>query len=254
MAYILITGASSGIGEIFANEYARRGNNLILVARSEDKLQAIAKRLREERNVEVIVLTKDLSKPESASEVFEFCRSNDYDIELLINNAGFGMIKDFQNQDINRIEQMLQLNICNLVKLTHLFLPQLIKRNKGGVINVASTAAFQPVPYMTAYAASKAFVLSFSIGLKEELKGSNVKVMALCPGGTDTAFFDTADYERSKLMIPLDKPEDVVKTAIERFRKGDSFVITGLANKLLIHIQRFLPRDVVTKVAGKLFK
>ncbi len=254
MAYILITGASSGIGEVFANEYARRGNNLVLVARSREKLEAIAQRLTKERNVDVKILVKDLSVTESAKEVFEHCKSENLEIELLINNAGFGMINEFKSQDLGRIEQMMHLNMCSLVKLTHYFLPQMLKHNKGGVINVASTAAFQAVPNMSVYAATKAFVLSFSIGIKEELKHTNVKVMALCPGGTETPFFDTAEYERSRLMIPLDKPDDVVKTAIDRYRKGDSYVITGLANKFMVFIERFVPRDVVTKIAGKIFK
>jgi len=254
MAYILITGASSGIGKIFAYEYARRGKDLVLVARSTDKLQEIAKQLQEERNVNVEIFTEDLSKPESAQHVFDFCKAKNLEIELLINNAGFGMIKDFISQDLTRLEQMMQLNMCTLVKLTHLFLPLMVKKNMGGVINVASTAAFQAVPYMAVYSATKAFVLSFSQGLKEELKSTNVKVMALCPGGTETEFFEIADYDRSKYLIPMDTPEDVVKTAIDRFRKGDSYVITGLANKLMVLSERFFTKDFVTKIAGKVFK
>jgi len=254
MTYILITGASSGIGEIFAKEYARRGNNLLLVARNEAKLQDLAEKLSAERNVTVKVFKQDLSEPNSAEAVFEHCKSNKIQVELLINNAGFGLTGEFTKQSLDRLEQMISLNINTLMKLTYLFLPEMRSKKAGGIINVASTAAFQPVPYMSAYAATKAFVLSFSEGLHEELRGTGVKVMALCPGGTETQFFEVANYSRSKLMIPLEKPEDVVKVSIDGYRKGYSYVISGFANKLLTFFGRFLPREIVAKIAGSLFR
>ncbi|ACF13635.1 short-chain dehydrogenase/reductase SDR [Chloroherpeton thalassium ATCC 35110] len=254
MAYILITGASSGIGEVFAKEYARRGNDLVLVARSESKLQEIAAALSSERKVTVKVFSQDLSEQGSAERVFDYCRANNLQVELLINNAGFGLTGEFVDQPVDRLEQMILLNINTMMKLTHLFLPQMLARKTGGVINVASTAAFQPVPYMSVYAATKAFVLNFSEGLHEELQGSGVKVMALCPGGTETQFFEVANYSRSKLMIPLEKPEEVVKVAIEGFRSGNSFIISGFANKVLNFFERFLPRELVAKIAGSLFR
>lgn len=254
MGYTLITGASSGIGEGFAKEYARRGSDLIISARSEEKLMSLAQQLSKERNIDVKVLVQDLSEADGAEKIYEFCQSNQLEIELLINNAGFGMAGEFSDQDISRIERMITLNILSLVKLTHLILPEMMKRNSGGIINVASTAAFQPVPYLGTYAATKAFVLSFSEALHEELNETGIKVMALCPGGTDTQFFEAADYDRSKFMIPLDTTENVVHTAVDAFRRGNSVAVSGAINKIITTLVRFFPRKFVAKTAGGFLK
>ncbi|NTW49138.1 MAG: SDR family oxidoreductase [Chlorobiales bacterium] len=254
MAYTLITGASSGIGEGFAKEYARRGHNLILSARSEEKLTHLARQLAGERNVDVRIVVQDLSEPDGAEKIYDFCQKNRLDIELLINNAGVGIAGEFSSHPLGRIERMMTLNMLALVKLTHLVLPEMRKRNGGGIINVASTAAFQSVPYLGVYSATKAFVLSFSEALNEELKETGIKVMALCPGGTDTAFFDTAEYNRAKFMLPLDTTENVVRAAIDGFRQGRSVVICGVLNNVQTFLVRFFPRNLVTKIAGGFLK
>lgn len=184
----LITGASTGIGTSFAEEYAKRNHNLVLVARSEDKLQALAKRLSEAHGISAHVFAQDLSKPDSAEKVVQFCDEKNLQIDLLINNAGFGMLGDFLSHELSRLEEMITLNALTLVKLSRLFATKFAERKSGGIINVASTAAFQPVPNMAVYAATKAFVLSFSEAIAFELKEKGVRVMALCPGGTDTHF------------------------------------------------------------------
>lgn len=250
----LITGASTGIGASFAEECARRKHRLVLVARSEDKLNALAKRLSETNGVEVRVFVCDLSKPDSAEKVVAFCDASGIEVDLLVNNAGFGMMGEFLSHDLSRLEQMVTLNALTLMKLSRLFAAKFAQRQSGGIINVASTAAFQPVPQMAVYAATKAFVLSFSEAIAYELKSKGVKVMALCPGGTDTPFFDVANYERSKLMIPLEKPEDVVRVAMEGFERGESVVVSGLMNKLMVSSSRFAPRSLVTAIAGSIFK
>ncbi len=158
----LITGASTGIGTCFAEEYAKRKHNLVLVARSGDKLQALAKRLSEAHGIAAHVFVQDLSKPDSAEKVVRFCDEQNLEIELLINNAGFGMIGEFLSHDVSRLEEMMTLNAVTLVKLSRLFGAKFAARKSGGIINVASTAAFQPVPNMAVYAATKAFVLNFS--------------------------------------------------------------------------------------------
>ncbi|MCS6988204.1 MAG: SDR family oxidoreductase [Chloroherpetonaceae bacterium] len=250
----LITGASTGIGACFADAYARRKHNLVLVARSEDKLNALAKRLSEANGIDALVFAQDLSKPDSAEKVLAFCDEKKLDVDLLINNAGFGMMGEFLSHDLSRLEQMVTLNALTLMKLSRLFAERFARKRSGGIINVASTAAFQPVPQMAVYAATKAFALSFSEAIAFELKEKGVRVMALCPGGTDTPFFDNANYERSKLMIPLEKPEDVVRTCIEAYERGESVVVSGFMNKLMVNSSRFAPRSLVTAIAGSIFK
>jgi short-subunit dehydrogenase len=250
----LITGASTGIGASFAEAYAKRKHNLILVARSEDKLNALAARLSESFGVSATVFAQDLSKPDAAEKVINFCAEKNLDVNLLINNAGFGLLSDFAKQELTRLEEMITLNILTLMKLSRLFASKFVEKKSGGIINVASTAAFQPVPNMAVYAATKAFVLSFSEAIAFELKDKGVKVTALCPGGTDTPFFDNAEYDRAKLMIPLEKPEDVVRTCIEGYERGESVVVSGAMNKLMVNSSRFAPREWVTAIAGNIFK
>jgi len=250
----LITGASTGIGTSFAEALAKRNHNLVLVARSEDKLHALGKRLSEAHGITAHVFAQDLSKPDSAEKVVQYCDEKHVQIDLLINNAGFGMMGEFATHDVSRLEQMVTLNVLTVMKLSRLFATKFVERKSGGIINVASTAAFQPVPNMAVYAATKAFVLSFSEAIAFELKEKGVRVMALCPGGTDTPFFDNANYERSKLMIPLEKPEDVVKTCIEGYEQGETVVVSGAMNKLMVNSSRFVPRGIVTAIAGSIFK
>lgn len=250
MGFVLVTGASTGIGAEFARQYAAKEKSLILVARSQDKLGALAEELHHRFGVEVKVFAQDLSQPEAAERVFEFCKLQDAQVELLINNAGVGLANKFQHQRLAEIESMIRLNVMTTVKLTHLFLPGFLSRKSGGVINVASVAAFQGTPNMCVYAATKAFVLSFSEALAEELRGTGVRVVALCPGGTVTSFFQNAGYKQERFRLPLQTPEAVVRTGIAALERGRVSVVSGWLNKLLVFAERFTPRWLNTKLAG----
>lgn len=250
MGFTLITGASTGIGAEFAKQYAAKKKSLILVARSHDKLSALAHDLRQAFGIEAKVFAQDLSRPDGAERVFEFCKAQNAAIDLLINNAGVGLSQKFQHQQLADIESMIRLNLLTTVKLTHLFLPEFLAKKQGGVINVASVAAFQGTPNMCVYAATKAFVLSFSEALAEELRGSGVRVMALCPGGTATPFFENAGYKQERFKLPLQTPNEVVKAGIAAFERGKSSVVSGWLNKALVFTERLTPRWLNTKLAG----
>ncbi len=194
MATALITGASAGIGAAFAQELAARQTNLVLVARSEAKLQQLAQQLQDKSKIQVDFVVQDLTEPAAAKAVFEAVTQKGLTIDLLINNAGFGEYGDFAKLDGEQQVKMIQLNILTLVDLTHQFLPGMRQRRSGGIINMSSVAAFQPMPYFSVYAASKAFILSFSEALWAENSSYGVHVLAVCPGPTDTNFFQEADF------------------------------------------------------------
>lgn len=234
MGFTLITGASTGIGAEFAKQYAAKKKSLILVARSQDKLCTLAQDLQQAFGIEVKTFAQDLSKPDGAERVFEFCKAQNVEIDLLINNAGVGLSQKFQYQQLAEIESMIRLNLLTTVKLTHLLLPEFLARKQGGIINVASVAAFQGTPNMCVYAATKAFLLSFSEALAEELHGSGVRVMVLCPGGTATRFFQNAGYKQERFKLPLQTPSEVVKVGIAAFERGKTCVISGWLNKALV--------------------
>ncbi|WP_058868128.1 SDR family oxidoreductase [Chloracidobacterium thermophilum] len=254
---VLITGASVGIGEAFARRFAREKTNLMLVARREDKLQRLAAELAKQHSITVDVLAKDLSLPEAAGEVFEETERLNLQVDGLINNAGFGIGGRFVETDLKRNLEMLQLNIVTLTELTHRYLPGMLARRRGVVVNVASTAAFQAVPYLGAYAATKAYVLSFSEALHEECRDQGVLVMALCPGATATEFFDTAQVAEGTARDMLRRaqtPEEVVEAAFAGIRRRSSSVVSGLANSLLSQATRFVPRDIAARIAGNIMK
>ena len=209
----LITGASSGIGAAFASKLAARGRNVLLVARSEDKLIALCNELGRLTSIRAQYVALDLQQPEAAAQLFEETKKRELEIEMLINNAGFGSMGDFAKLDLDRELEIIQLNIRALVDLTYRFLQPMRDRKRGTIINVASTAGFQAVPYMATYAASKAFVLSFSEALWYENRLHGVHVMALCPGVTETNFFDASGIDRPP-MRTIETPEEVVETAL----------------------------------------
>jgi short-subunit dehydrogenase len=247
--YTLITGASRGIGKIFAEALAQRKKNLILVARSENELQKVAKELSSKYSVEAIAISLDLSKLNSSEELFD--KTKNYKIETLINNAGFGVTSDFSKNNPSELEKMLVLNIVTLTKLSRLYLEQL-KENKGCLINVSSRAGFQPIPFMAAYAASKAYVLHLSEALYEELKDEGVHVMALCPGATETAFWEVAQMDPQKIKFEIQSPTFVVEAALSALDKKSSVVIPGFKNNASAFATRLLPRNLVTKISRKL--
>ena len=250
MSFTLITGASSGIGEVFAKEYAKKGHDLILVARSELTLNKIAKDLEKNHKIKVHVIVQDLSLRNSAEELFIQVKKLKAEVSLLINNAGFGLIGEFENQDLARVQDMLELNIVTLTKLTQLFIPQL-KMNKGTILNVASRAGFQPIPYMAVYAASKAYVLHFSEALRAELETSGVKVIALCPGTTATNFFKIANSEPKSTPMSA---EQVVEEAIAGIENNKAVIVPGTFNRLLHFLTRFISRAAVINTAKNRMK
>ena len=246
----LITGASSGIGAAFARKLAARGRNVLLVARSEDKLIALCNELGRLTSIRAQYLALDLQQPDAGSQLLEETNKRGLEIEMLINNAGFGSMGDFVKLDLDRELEMIQLNVRSLVDLTHRFLGPMRERKSGTIINVASTAAFQAVPYMATYAATKAFVLSFSEALWEENRLHGIHVMALCPGVTETNFFQAAGIDRPP-MRTIQTAEEVVETALRALSHQKPTVVSGWTNWFTVEAERFFPRSFVTKVAGK---
>jgi short-subunit dehydrogenase len=245
----LVTGASSGIGEVFARELARRGANLVLVARSQDKLTALADELSASFGVATDVVVADLAKPSAGSDVAAELRGRDLQIDILVNNAGFGLFALLHEADSATLAEMIRVNVATLVDLTRLYLPGMLDRDRGVVINVASTAAFQPVPYMAVYGATKAFVLSFTEALWAETRGTGVRVTAICPGSTETGFFDIAgENAQVGRRVP---PERVVKAALRALDRRASTTVTGGAgNWLLTSAPRLAPRQVVARIVA----
>jgi len=246
----LITGASTGIGAAFARKLAARGRNVLLVARSEDKLIALCNELGRLTSIRAQYVTLDLREPDAGAQLFEETKKRELEIDMLINNAGFGSMGEFVKLDIDRELEMIQLNVRAVVDLTHRFLPPMRERKRGTIINVASTAAFQGVPYMATYAATKAFVLSFSEAIGEENRLHGIHVMALCPGVTETNFFEASKIDKPP-MRTIQTAEEVVDTALRGLARQKSVVVSGWTNWLTVEAERFVPRSMVTKVAGK---
>jgi short-subunit dehydrogenase len=249
----LITGASSGIGEVFARKLAERGNNLLLVARSEDKLITLCNELGRINSTHAQYVAMDLSETDAPARLFEETRKRGLEIDLLINNAGFGSMGDFAKLDLALELKMIDLNVRSLVELTHRFLAPMRERKGGAIINVASTAGFQPVPFMATYAATKAFVLSFSESLWEENRSHGVKVMALCPGVTDTNFFEASRMQRPPARVSQ-TAEAVVDVALRALARGKSSVISGWTNLLMVETERLVPRSLVLRIAGTMLR
>lgn len=242
----LITGATSGLGYEFVKLFANDGYNLVLVARNEQKLEEIK---QDFINVEVTAIAKDLSVPGAAKEVFQEVEKSGASIDVLVNNAGFGLMGKFDELDIHKQVEMIQLNITALTELTYYFLPKMKQRNDGRILNVASTAAFQPGPLMAIYYATKAFVLSFSEALVEELKGSNVTVTTLCPGATKTNFGAVANVEKTKMFSQAMASDIVAKRGYEALMSGKRVIITGGLNKAGALGAKFMPRSLAAKIA-----
>lgn len=223
-----------------------KGRNLILIARSRDKLEALATSLRDRYRVRVQVLVNDLALASAANEVAAYCAG--FDIDGLVNNAGLGLGDSFASEPLNRVVAMLNLNILTLTTLTHLLIPSL-RKSRGVIVNVASTAAFQPVPYMAAYAASKAYVLHWSEALHLELRRDGIHVLTLCPGATATGFFKAADIDPARLWFPVQSPEAVVRTALRAWDARRALAIPGWKNRLLA-LGRFAPRWMLVRMSA----
>jgi short-subunit dehydrogenase len=249
----LITGASSGIGEVFARKLAARGRNVLLVARSEDKLVTLCNELGRSNSIRAQYVALDLSEPESPARLFEEAGKRGMTVDMLINNAGFGSMGDFAKLELERELNMVDLNIKSLLELTYRFLGPMRERRQGAIINVASTAGFQAVPFMATYAATKAFVLSFSEALWEENRPLGIKVLALCPGVTDTNFFEAARGHKPPARASQ-SPEDVVETALRGIAHGKSHIISGWTNRAMMEAERLAPRSLVTRMAGRMMR
>lgn len=252
----LITGASSGIGLEFARIFAMNNCNVVITARNESKLNELAKELEVKHNIKVKIIAKDLSDKNSPQEIYDELKSEGIEIEYLINNAGFGGYGKFQNTDWNHEEEMVQVNITALMYLSKVFVQDMLARNSGRILNVASTAAFQPGPLMSVYYASKAFVVSFSEAMSYELKDTNVTVTVLCPGPTHSDFHIRAGIEQSKLTTGRRIPSsyDVALVGYNAMMKGKRRVIEGTVNKFLAFASWILPKKFVMGIVYKIQK
>jgi short-subunit dehydrogenase len=252
---VLITGASAGLGEGFARSFAAARRHVALVARRGDRLDALAKELSVAHGVHALPLVFDLQDPEAPGAVVAELQRRGYAVDLLVNNAGFGARGEFASVDRERQLRMIDLNVRSLVDLTHRVLPGMIARKRGGILNVASTAAFQPGPYMAVYYATKAFVLSWSEALHEEVKPHGIHVSALCPGPTSTEFGEVAGMKDAPLfrMFASDA-ESVVRDGIAGVGKNAAVNVSGVVNALMAQSIRVSPRFVARRLAGELQK
>ena len=250
---ILITGASSGIGKEFSKQLASKGANLILTARTHSDLIYLAEELESEyTNIWIKTIPVDLSEINGSRKLFETISDLGLSVDYLINNAGFGQFCEFSGESFETYQKMLTLNVSALVELTHLFLPTMINKNSGGIINVASIGSFQPLPYQTVYGASKAFVLSFSEALTGELLDTNIRVMALCPGTTESHFMVNANADTSHMnLAPASK---VVSSALTAYAKNRMYTVSGTINYLVSLIPRLFSRKMTVKIVVSMFK
>lgn len=252
---VLVTGASSGIGVAFAEAFAERGYDLVLVARRREPMEDLAVRLERQHGGRVRVVAMDLQGQEAAAALYASLRGAGVEIDVLVNNAGIGVLGDFIANDPDVQIGSVQLNVITLTVLCQLFGREMARRGHGGILNVASTAAFQPSPHMAVYGATKAYVLSLSEAIHEELKPNGVAVTALCPGPTESSFHEVSGTKRLGLFskVPMMSAREVAEAGIRAMLAGEPLVVPGVINKLGAFSPRLLPRWMVRKVTGKLF-
>ena len=250
MKAALITGASSGIGEEFARRLAAEGRNLVLVARTEKALHELCDALMLEHKISAHYVVLDLAEPDPDRIIFAETEKHGYEIDLLINNAGFGSAGDFCKLNIDRELQMIELNISALVSITHCYLCKMRGHREGTIINVSSAAGFQPIPFMATYAATKAFVTSFSEALAEENRPFGIQVMALCPGSTSTNFFAASHIDKPIQVKGQQTVGEVVEVALSAMKRGRTRVVSGFANKVGAVLGRHVPTFISRRVMG----
>lgn len=248
----LITGASSGIGLELARLFAADGATLILVARSVDKLERLATELRERHGVAVQVIGKDLSVPGAPQELYDEIVGAGTAVDALVNNAGFGKLARFHEIDLDDHVDMLELNVVALTQLMRLFLPGMVERGRGSVLNLGSTASFQPGPHAAAYYASKAYVRFLSEAVSEELRGTGVTVTCLCPGPTETGFGAVSSMQDTLLFRHAMRAAPVARAGYRAMRRGRTTIVTGMGNKLLAFSSKLMPAPLVRKVVKAL--
>jgi hypothetical protein len=251
--WALVTGASAGIGKALAIELAASGTNLVLTARRRDRLQDLAKQLSSKHKINAEIFEADLAKPSAPDEIFALTREKGIAVELLVNNAGFGQYGELSSVEPQRLLDMVQVNCSAVLHLTRLYLPNMIARRRGDILIVASTVAFQAVPYISTYAATKVFDLFLAEGLAEEMKPHGIRVCALCPGTTESEFHDAAAHP-SHARRRSETAEKVARTGLRALAAGKSYVISGAANYLGAHSQRLVPRRLVTRIAANMMR
>ena len=249
----LITGASSGIGEEFAHHYAAEKHDLVLVARSEDKLNTLADTLRGQHGIQVTVIALDLSEPDAAQRLWEETNRAGLEINVLVNNAGFGTHGDVADDNPDRLEQEVRLNCLTLTGLTARYLPTMRERKTGTIINIASTAAFQPLPHMAVYGATKAFVLSFTEALWAETRKDGIRVLAVCPGPTDTSFFEIAG--ESAAVGKMRSTRQLLESTLQALKTTKPSFVDGLGNAVVARlVTRVVPKRAVMAIVDQAFQ
>jgi len=255
MKTVLITGASSGIGKETAFEYARHSYNLVLVARRQDHLEAIKNEIENQYKVNVYVIALDLSNLKSAESLYKEVNDKNLKIDVLINNAGFGIHGELVTNDLQKLEDMLVLNMVTLSKLTQIFAKNMVKNGGGHIINLASAAAFQPIPSFAAYAATKAYVMNFSDAIAYELKDKNVKITTISPGATQSEFGSVAGFdENNDFFDKTPSSKDLANFIYKAMLKNKTNTIHGLKNFILAQSNRFAPRKMTVAIAAKMMK
>jgi len=255
MTTALITGASSGLGEVFAYQLAQKGYDLVLTARREGRLATVAAKARETGIGQVEIIASDLGQRDAPAAIMRELETRGLKVDYLVNNAGFGTSGRFDRLPLERELEEIALNVTSLVALTRLLLPAMVERRDGTIINVASTAAFQAVPYMSTYAATKAFVLSFTEGLAGELAGTGVKVLALCPGPVKTEFQSVAKNEKGTVpSFAYLEAETVVAQGIAAAANGRAVHIAGMMNFITAELTRFMPRALISQLARRIYR
>jgi short-subunit dehydrogenase len=253
--WALVTGASAGIGKALADELARGGTNLVLTARRRERLEELSQQLSRTYTIQTKPLVADLAQPEAPAKIFQFTKAQGLHIELLVNNAGFGAYGEFHAVPLQKFLDMVQVNCSAVVHLTHLYMPEMIARRRGDILILSSTAAFQSVPYISTYAATKAFDLLFAEGLAEEAKPYGVRVCALCPGSTESEFAEVAGQtEVTSSKRYRESAERVARTGLRALAAGKSSIISGFPNYLGVLGQRLVSRRLVSRVAASMFK
>lgn len=248
----VVTGASSGIGLGYAHELATRGAHLVLVARNQKQLEKVSAQIQVTNDVRVDVIALDLSKPTSGQELIDILTKLKLSTDVLINNAGFGTNQRVAKEDRTKVQQEIMLNVITLVDLTAAVLPSMLKNDFGVIVNIGSTASFQPVPGMAVYAATKAFARSFTEALWGEVQGTNVRVLSVNPGATSTEFFNVAGANPAGPLAPVSDVVDATFKALDSKHSGPSIIVGG-RNALMAKMTRFVPQKAVIKIAGKLF-
>ena len=262
---ILITGASAGIGYALSEELAKRGSEVIIAARRKDKLDALAQKI-ENAGGKADVFVEDLSMPQSGKNLYDQIKSAGLDIDILINNAGYGRWGDLTSHERDDYSKMLQLNVTSLTDLCHLYIPDMISRGGGGIINVGSVASLSPIPYASVYSSSKAYVLMFSEAIRYEYQDKGVKVMALLPGGTESEFASIATEKSEKLTKryqeregsaaggTMQTPQEVAIECLEAFERNKQYILCGGRNRFLYNLTKIMSRQRVLEMTGKMFE